>query len=200
MVETNHSTGCTPVPDTGLSYVQWNCMWHNSIFYFFHFVHARKRVFFYYFTLHLLSFVIIVFVTVSVVHYYYNDEESEGSSDDDEDTRDMEGRTFTEAGMEVKFLIRLIISRSPYLISASWLTQISAHSFQIDRASAGNVKRSKEEVDADPEKENLFGYTMSESFSNIKKKTVKEFHIPSNSSSSSGKTMEILWQSIKLVM
>lgn len=82
-------------------------------------MHERKRVF-YHFTLHLLSFVIIVIVTVSVVHYYYNDEESEGSSDDDEDTRDMEGRTFTEAGMEVKFLIRLItISRSPYLISAS---------------------------------------------------------------------------------
>lgn len=33
---------------------------------------------------------------------------------------------------------------------------------QIDRASAGNVRRSKEEVDADPEKENAFGYTMSE--------------------------------------
>lgn len=34
-------------------------------------------------------------------------------------------------------------------------------SFKIDRASAGNVKRSKEEVDADPEKENDFGYTTS---------------------------------------
>jgi hypothetical protein len=37
-----------------------------------------------------------------------------------------------------------------------------AFHFQIDRASAGNVKRSKEEVDADPEKANEFGYTMSE--------------------------------------
>ena len=83
-------------------------------------MHARKRVF-YHFILHLVSFVIIVIVTVSVVHCY-NDEESEGSSDD-EDTRDMEGRTFTEAGMEVKFLIMLIIS-SPHLISASRLTQI----------------------------------------------------------------------------
>jgi hypothetical protein len=33
--------------------------------------------------------------------------------------------------------------------------------FKIDRASAGNVKRSKEEVAADPEKENQFGYTTS---------------------------------------
>lgn len=33
--------------------------------------------------------------------------------------------------------------------------------FKIDRASAGNVKRSKEEIDADPEKENAFGYTKS---------------------------------------
>lgn len=85
-------------------------------------MHARKRVF-YHFIVHLLSFVIIVIVTVSVVHCY-NDEESEGSSDD-EDTRDMEGRTFTEAGMEVKFLIMLIISCS-HLISASRLTQISS--------------------------------------------------------------------------
>lgn len=34
--------------------------------------------------------------------------------------------------------------------------------FQIDRASAGNVKRSKEEIEADPEKENEYGYTTSE--------------------------------------
>ncbi|CAO1394236.1 unnamed protein product [Diamesa serratosioi] len=56
---------------------------------------------------------------------------SEGSSDedDDEDTRDLEGRTTTSEGTE------------------------------IDRASAGNIRRSKEEVDADPEKENAFGYT-----------------------------------------
>ncbi|CAO1414006.1 unnamed protein product [Diamesa hyperborea] len=56
---------------------------------------------------------------------------SEGSSDedDDEDTRDLEGRTTTSQGVE------------------------------IDRASAGNIRRSKEEVDADPEKENEFGYT-----------------------------------------
>ena len=33
--------------------------------------------------------------------------------------------------------------------------------FKIDRASAGNVKRSKEEIAADPEQENQFGYTKS---------------------------------------
>ncbi|CAH1718284.1 unnamed protein product [Chironomus riparius] len=58
------------------------------------------------------------------------DTESEGSSDEDEDNREMEGKTYSEAGNE------------------------------IDRASAGNVKRSKEEVAADPEKESDFGYTM----------------------------------------
>ncbi|XP_070506326.1 inactivation-no-after-potential D protein isoform X2 [Chironomus tepperi] len=58
------------------------------------------------------------------------DTESEGSSDEDEDNREMEGKTYTASGNE------------------------------IDRASAGNVKRSKEEVAADPEKESDFGYTM----------------------------------------
>lgn len=58
--------------------------------------------------------------------------ESEGSdSEDDEDTRDLEGRTHSKGGME------------------------------IDRASAANVKRSKDEADADPEEEDVFGYTMS---------------------------------------
>lgn len=33
--------------------------------------------------------------------------------------------------------------------------------FQIDRASAGNVKRTKNEIAADPEEEDDFGYTMS---------------------------------------
>lgn len=58
--------------------------------------------------------------------------ESEGSdSEDDEDTRDLEGRTHSKGGME------------------------------IDRASAAFVKRSKDEIDADPEEEDVFGYTMS---------------------------------------
>lgn len=34
---------------------------------------------------------------------------------------------------------------------------------EIDRKSAGNVKRSKEEIQADPEPENEFGYTESKS-------------------------------------
>lgn len=34
--------------------------------------------------------------------------------------------------------------------------------FQISRKSAGNVKRSREEIEADPEQEDEFGYTMSE--------------------------------------
>lgn len=33
---------------------------------------------------------------------------------------------------------------------------------QIDRASAANIKRSKEEIAADAEQEDDFGYTMSE--------------------------------------
>jgi multiple PDZ domain protein/inactivation no afterpotential D protein len=33
---------------------------------------------------------------------------------------------------------------------------------QIYRASAGNVKRSKDEVEADPEEDDEFGYTTSE--------------------------------------
>ncbi|KAL3288738.1 hypothetical protein HHI36_003173 [Cryptolaemus montrouzieri] len=53
--------------------------------------------------------------------------------DDEDDARLMEGRTMSAAGV------------------------------QIDRASAGNVKRSKEEIQNDPEKEDDFGYTMSKS-------------------------------------
>lgn len=34
--------------------------------------------------------------------------------------------------------------------------------FQIDRASAGNLKRTKAEVNEDPEDEDDFGYTKSE--------------------------------------
>uniref|UniRef100_A0A8D8FBB4 Inactivation-no-after-potential D protein n=1 Tax=Culex pipiens TaxID=7175 RepID=A0A8D8FBB4_CULPI len=54
--------------------------------------------------------------------------ESENSSDE-EDTQNMEGKTFTKAGVE------------------------------IDRASAGNVRRSKEESAIDTEQEDCFGYT-----------------------------------------
>lgn len=36
--------------------------------------------------------------------------------------------------------------------------------FQIDRASAGNVKRTKDEIAADEEDEDDFGYTNSECF------------------------------------
>lgn len=52
-------------------------------------------------------------------------------SSDEEDTREMEGRTTTKAGTE------------------------------IDRASAGNVRRTKEEIAADAEAEDQFGYTTS---------------------------------------
>ncbi|BES91019.1 PDZ domain (Also known as DHR or GLGF) [Nesidiocoris tenuis] len=54
---------------------------------------------------------------------------SEEDSEDDDEYRDMEGRTRTAAGVE------------------------------ISRASAGNVKRSKDEIANDPEKEDQFGYT-----------------------------------------
>nr|CAH7758329.1 unnamed protein product [Callosobruchus chinensis] len=56
------------------------------------------------------------------------------SESDDDDVRELEGRTMSAKGQ------------------------------QIDRASAANVKRSKEEAKADPEEEDDFGYTMSESF------------------------------------
>lgn len=36
--------------------------------------------------------------------------------------------------------------------------------FQISRKSAGNVKRSKAEIDADPEQEDEFGYTKCKGF------------------------------------
>ncbi|XP_062544974.1 inactivation-no-after-potential D protein isoform X2 [Armigeres subalbatus] len=50
-------------------------------------------------------------------------------SSDDEDARDLEGKTYTKAG------------------------------FEIDRASAGNIKRTKEEISLDTEEEDCFGYT-----------------------------------------
>ncbi|XP_039276607.1 multiple PDZ domain protein isoform X4 [Nilaparvata lugens] len=55
--------------------------------------------------------------------------DSEDSEDSEDDTRLMEGRIYTKKGVE------------------------------ISRASAGNVKRSKEEIEADPEEEDDFGYT-----------------------------------------
>ncbi|CAH2008429.1 unnamed protein product [Acanthoscelides obtectus] len=54
------------------------------------------------------------------------------SESEDDDVRELEGRTMSAKGQ------------------------------QIDRASAANVKRSKEEAKADPEEEDDFGYTMSE--------------------------------------
>ncbi|KAJ2944957.1 hypothetical protein O0L34_g1853 [Tuta absoluta] len=57
---------------------------------------------------------------------------SDSDSSDEEDERDLGGRTYSEKGQE------------------------------IDRASAGAVKRSKEEKEADPEEEDDFGYTTSE--------------------------------------
>ncbi|CAH0550674.1 unnamed protein product [Brassicogethes aeneus] len=63
-------------------------------------------------------------------------DDSEDSDEDDEDNRELEGRT------------------------------VSAQGHQIDRASAANVKRTKEEISADPEKEDDFGYTMNK----VKKK------------------------------
>lgn len=53
----------------------------------------------------------------------------ESSDDDEEDTRLLEGNVYTKSGIE------------------------------ISRKSAGNVRRTKEEIEADPEKEDEFGYT-----------------------------------------
>ncbi|CAB3237775.1 unnamed protein product [Arctia plantaginis] len=57
---------------------------------------------------------------------------SDSESSDEEDERELQGRTYSDKGVE------------------------------IDRASAGAVKRSKEEKEADPEEEDDFGYTTSE--------------------------------------
>ncbi|XP_048487407.1 uncharacterized protein LOC105381073 isoform X2 [Plutella xylostella] len=54
---------------------------------------------------------------------------SDSESSDEEDERELQGRTYSEKGVE------------------------------IDRASAGAIKRSKEEKEADPEEEDDFGYT-----------------------------------------
>ncbi|CAH2098115.1 unnamed protein product [Euphydryas editha] len=56
---------------------------------------------------------------------------SDSESSDDEDERELQGRTYTDKGVE------------------------------IDRASAGAIKRSREEKEADPEEEDEFGYTTS---------------------------------------
>ncbi|XP_065340777.1 multiple PDZ domain protein-like isoform X6 [Cloeon dipterum] len=61
---------------------------------------------------------------------------SSDESSDDEDTRDMEGRTTTKGGEEIM------------------------------RSSAGNVKRTAEEIAADPEQEDIYGYTINK----VKKK------------------------------
>ncbi|GFG33910.1 hypothetical protein Cfor_01705, partial [Coptotermes formosanus] len=59
----------------------------------------------------------------------YSSSEVSDEEDEDEDIRDLEGRTYTKMGRE------------------------------IYRASAGNMKRSKEETEADQEDEDEFGYT-----------------------------------------
>ncbi|XP_072157075.1 multiple PDZ domain protein isoform X4 [Bemisia tabaci] len=61
---------------------------------------------------------------------------SSDSEDSEEDTRDQEGRLITKGGQEIM------------------------------RSSAGNVKRTKEEIEADPEQEDEFGYTLNK----VKKK------------------------------
>lgn len=61
-----------------------------------------------------------------------DDDEDEDDDDDVVDFREMAGRT------------------------------ISAKGQQIDRSSAANLRRSKEEIDLDDEDEDEFGYTLSE--------------------------------------
>ncbi|CAH2236276.1 jg7040 [Pararge aegeria aegeria] len=56
---------------------------------------------------------------------------SDSESSDEEDERELQGRTYSDKGVE------------------------------IDRASAGAIKRSREEKEADPEEEDDFGYTSS---------------------------------------
>ncbi|KPJ03532.1 Inactivation-no-after-potential D protein [Papilio xuthus] len=59
---------------------------------------------------------------------------SDSESSDEEDERELSGRTYSEKGVE------------------------------IDRASAGAIKRTKEEKEADPEEEDDFGYTTMSTF------------------------------------
>uniref|UniRef100_A0ABD2X0H4 Multiple PDZ domain protein n=1 Tax=Trichogramma kaykai TaxID=54128 RepID=A0ABD2X0H4_9HYME len=66
----------------------------------------------------------------------------ESSEEEEEDTRDLEGNVYTKSGVE------------------------------ISRRSAGNVKRTKEEIAADPEQEDEFGYTkkkIQKKYANLKK-------------------------------
>lgn len=84
------------------------------------------------------------------------DPESEGSDEEgDDEFLDKEGKMYTTAGMEV-------IAFSSFLKKWQRILFKPFKFIQIDRASAGNVKRSKEEIEADPEEENQFGYTTSE--------------------------------------
>ncbi|XP_023247317.1 inactivation-no-after-potential D protein-like [Copidosoma floridanum] len=65
------------------------------------------------------------------------------SSEEEEDTRELEGNVYTKNGVE------------------------------ISRRSAGNVKRTKEEIAADPEEEDEFGYTemkIRKKYANLKKR------------------------------
>ncbi|GBP62144.1 InaD-like protein, partial [Eumeta japonica] len=69
------------------------------------------------------------------------------SSDEEEDGRELGGRTYTDKGVEVG-----IGTERAQVVGYSSI-------YHIDRASAGAIKRSKEEKQADPEEEDEFGYT-----------------------------------------
>lgn len=59
----------------------------------------------------------------------------------------------------ISFASAVCVSSGPAVCNAFVLPC----NFQIDRASAANIKRSKEEAAADPDEEDDFGYTNSES-------------------------------------
>lgn len=86
---------------------------------------------------------------------YSSDESSE------EDVRELEGNVYTKGGMEVS--VNLKYKSRPISLANFFHAQLSirTNSLQISRKSAGNVKRSKAEIEADPEEEDEFGYTNS---------------------------------------
>lgn len=89
----------------------------------------------------------------------HSPESSEESDDDEEDVRQLEGRTVSAKGQGVCDVTVLVLT-SFFLLFNLFCVQIAIF-LQIDRASAANVRRSKEEITADPDEEDGFGYTMS---------------------------------------
>ena len=76
---------------------------------------------------------------------------------EEEDIHALQGKMVTALGEEVTW----------QFIEIKFYYQTSRVLLQIDRSSAGNMRRTKEEVTNDPEDEDEFGYTMCEYLKNL---------------------------------